>query len=200
MNIAVTGNVGSGKSAVSAILAGLLRVEHVDADSLCRELLMAGREGWLELRKKWPKEFFNKEGELDRRRLRDAVFTSSDVRIELEHILHPLVQARLERIMQSGDQDKQHLLAEIPLLYEVGWEGHFDYVVAVYAPSHTCVERTAERDGVSRRQVDSILALQLSPEVKAERADFVIDNSESWTQTAVQTAVVSRELQRLGAV
>lgn len=200
MNIAVTGNVGSGKSAVSAMLAGLLQGDLVDADILCRDLLMTGRQGWVELRERWADEYFEADGELDRKKLRDAVFQSNEVRRELEQILHPLVETRLEQLLILQKECGTHLVAEIPLLYEVGWAHRFDCVVAVYAPSSLCIERTAQRDSVAGSQVQSILDLQLPPEEKAERADFFIDNSESWSQTAVQSFVVSREIQRLQRV
>lgn len=197
MNIAVTGSVGSGKSGVAAMLAGLLQGELVDADSICRELLMPGREGWLELRRGWGRDYFDEAGELDRVKLREAVFRSDDVRERLEKLLHPLVESSLVEIMSAAEAEGRHLVAEIPLLYEVGWQDRFDCVVTVYVPTPLSKTRTALRDSVSVNQVESILSLQQTPEEKAEQADFVIDNSGSWSQTAVQAAVVCRQIQHL---
>ena len=197
MKIAVTGSVGSGKSGVAAMIAGLLPADLVDADSLCRELMMPGRQGWLDLRGGWGLEYFDEAGELDRVRLREAVFREREVRERLEQLLHPLVQSSMVDLMSSAGAEGRHLVAEIPLLFEVGWQDRFDCVVTVYVPPALARERTARRDGVSMSQVDAILSLQLSPEEKADRADFVIDNSESWSQTAVQAAVVCRQIEHL---
>ena len=200
MNMAVTGSVGSGKGGVSAMIAGLLPAVLVDADAICRELLLPGRMGWQDLRSGWGRVFFDDIGELDRVKLREAVFKESEVRQRLEKLLHPLVQSSLVAHMASAEAEGRHLVAEIPLLFEVGWQDRFDCVVTVYVPPPLARKRTAIRDGVAVSQVESILALQLTPEEKAELADYVIDNSESWSQTVVQTAVVCRQIQQLERV
>ena len=195
MNIAITGTVGCGKSYVAAILAGLMQVECLDTDDLCRDLLQAGHSGWHELKKKWPSRFFNEKGDLDRRLLREAVFAEGDVRCGLEQILHPLVWSIVESRMKAATERAEHLLVEVPLLFETGWDQGFGHVVTVYAPTPVCLVRATSRDMVSRRQVESILALQLSPEEKAGRADSVIDNSNTWVATVVQASRLARNLQ-----
>jgi dephospho-CoA kinase len=92
----------------------------------------------------------------------------------------------------------RHLLVEVPLLFETGWHGDFDYVVTVYAPAALSVARTVMRDKVSMAQAESILALQFSADEKAKRADSVIDSSGTWAATAVQVSLLARQLQRLG--
>lgn len=194
MNIAVTGNIGSGKSGVTSLLSGMLCVDAVDADAICRELLLPGNPGCIELESRWGDRFVTGHGELDRVALRKAVFSNSQIREELENILHPMVQQHVHQLMAQSDADGGHLIAEIPLLFEVGWAEKFDRVVTVYAPEEVCRLRTTLRDGVSAAQVDSILALQMIPELKAEKSDYVVDNSGIWSSTILQTAVVVRSL------
>ncbi len=198
MNIAVTGSVGSGKSAVATMLANLLPASSLDTDAVCRRQLQPGQAGLLALRKRWPQRFFTAEGELDRVALREAVFSDADIRRSLEDILHPLARQEVRTRLQADVGSGTHLLVEIPLLFEVGWQDEFDRVVAVYAPVSVCVRRTSARDGVSPRQAEAILGAQMSPEEKAHRADFVVDNSGLWTATAAQVCCLARQLQRLG--
>lgn len=196
MNIAITGSVGSGKSGVAGILAGYLQVDSIDTDGICRELLQHSQSGWSEVRRRWPQFFI--DDVLDRKLLREAVFEDRSVREELEDILHPLVRKKVLEAMQIAHKNNVSLLVEVPLLFEVGWKADFDHVVAVYATGDTSVERTVLRDGVPRKQAESILALQMSPEEKAEHADSVINNSGIWAATVLQVAHLGRHLQEVG--
>jgi dephospho-CoA kinase len=198
MNIAITGTVGSGKSRVADILAGQMRIPSLDTDVLCRQLLEKGQSGWYDLIERWGDTFTDANGELDRVRLREVAFAESEVRKGLEQILHARVRESVAVHMQHAASTKNHLLVEVPLLFEAGWKGDFDHVVTVYAPAVICIDRTVQRDKVSREQAESILALQLSPEEKAERADSVIDNSGVWGATVLQVSLLSRKLQELG--
>jgi dephospho-CoA kinase len=198
MNIAITGTVGSGKSGVAGILAGQMRIQSLDTDVLCRKLLEKGQAGWNDLIERWGDTFLDENGDLDRVRLREVAFSEPEVRKGLEQILHARVREAVSMCMQSAAKEHIHLLVEVPLLFEAKWQSDFDHVVTVYAPSGICIDRTVQRDSVSREQAESILALQLSPEEKAERADSVIDNSGVWGATVLQVSLLSRKLQELG--
>ncbi len=196
MNIAITGSVGSGKSGVAAILAGIMQIESIDTDGICRELLQQFQPGWHEVKKRWP-QFFH-DDVLDRTVLREAVFSDDNIRIELQEILHPLVRENVSKAMQDAKMRNASLLVEVPLLFEVGWSYDFDHVIAVYAKKEICIDRTVLRDRVSRQQAESIVALQMSPEEKAERADSVINNSGIWAATVLQAAHLTFRLQDVG--
>lgn len=194
MNIALTGNIGSGKSGVAAMLANCLDADIVNTDVLCRELLLPYSAGWADLRHKWSDTFFNSDGELDRTLLRSAVFKDDTVRLELEAILHPLVLQEVEYRLSESKEQGRDLIVEVPLLFEVGWYKEFEHTVAIYAPANICIARTVIRDKVSQAQARRILEVQMSPEEKARRADSVIDNSGLWIQTALQVAYLARKL------
>ena len=198
MIIAITGTVSSGKSKVAAMLAAAMRIESLDTDWLCRQMLQPGLPCWCDLRKKWNGRFFDTAGSLDRASLREAVFSEPEVREALENILHPRVREEVAARRHKATLMARHLLVEVPLLFETGWNGDFDHVVTVYAPAALSVARTVLRDKVSVAQAESILTLQLSADEKAEMADSVIDNSGTWAATAVQVSLLTRKLQRLG--
>ena len=197
MKIAVTGSVGSGKSGVCDMLAGLLGARVLDADAICRFLLLPGEAAWKVVRKRWPAEIFSADGSIDRKELRQRIFSSDALRVELEEILHPLVRDEINREMGLADRRGQHLIVEVPLLFEVGWQLGVDCVVAIYAPAEISVERVTERDGVTSDQVETILGLQMSPGLKADRADYVIDNTGTRAETQAQVEKVWQELLEL---
>lgn len=196
MLIGITGAVGSGKSGVAAMLASALGCDSIDTDVLCRQLLMPDQVGWLDLKKRWPERFFSDGGQLDRTRLREAVFADAEVRQELEEILHPRVRKKVNELAGVARMHNTHLLVEVPLLFEVGWHEDFDYVLAVYAPGAICGARTMRRDRIPHQQAESILALQLTPEEKAARADWVVNNGGTWAATVLQISYLVRHLRR----
>jgi len=195
MRIAITGTVGSGKSGVAALLAAALNAEWIDSDAVCRQLLLPGQTALQELKEQWRGRFFQEDGRLDRVMLREAAFAEPAVRKELENVLHRRVREKVEERARLAAESGHHLLVEVPLLFEVGWQDDFDRVVAVYTPVQQCIARTASRDKVSRGQVEAILALQLSPEEKAARADWVVNNAGIWTATVLQVSALARHLQ-----
>ena len=194
MNIAITGTVGAGKSAIATLLGAFLHTEPVDADGICKTLLDPGGKACAEVQRKWGNDFIDESGGLDRVSFREAVFKTPSMREELESILHPLVREQLLAMMEEASEQKSVLLAEIPLLYEVGWQDAFDKVVSVYVPEGISKKRTVQRDRVSEEQVETILSLQKSGAEKADLADYVIDNSTTWTASFLQCAELAKEL------
>lgn len=194
MKIAITGTVGSGKSRVAAMLSAVIQVQSLDTDQVCRDLLQRGNQGWSELQLRWGEKFFDSEGNLDRTLLRDAVFSEETIRLELEEILHPMVRDAIDSYNDNEYNHCGNLLVEVPLLFEKGWETDFDYTISVYASVQCCIARTTIRDNVPHNQAESILALQLSPEEKATRADTVIDNSGLWAATVLQVSCLGRNI------
>ena len=194
MNIAITGTIGAGKSTVATILAALLPARRIDTDQICRHLLSVGEEGWRQLRTVFPGHFFAEDGELRRSELRQAVFFDDERRRQLEGVLHPLVEVEVNQTLAATEGGFR--LVEVPLLFEVGWQGRFDAVVTVYVPQTAGIGRVIARDRVSAAQVEKILSAQLPAEEKAARADWVIDNRGDITSSFIQASWLANELRR----
>ena len=194
MNIALTGGIGSGKSCVAGILGNALMVSVVSTDAICRNLLQPDALAWQAVRQKWQERFLCADGAINRPLLREAVFKDSDLRQALEDILHPLVRSEVKMRMLTSEKAGEGLVVEVPLLFEVGWQADFDCTIAVYAPMAICLQRITRRDAVDIEQAREILAAQMDPDLKAAKADFVINNSGLWVQTAQQVYRLARQL------
>lgn len=197
MKIGITGTICSGKSHVARLLGRLLCVDVLDSDMICRELLEKEKQGWLGLTEKWGEYFLTASREVDRPKLRKAIFDDDKVRQELERILHPLVRQEIKEIAEQKSESGDNLLVEVPLLFEVGWQCDFDRTVLVYASQGVCLERVMARDGVSRIDGEKILASQMNVRQKIPLADSVIDNSGCWSRTVVQIYHLSAVLRAL---
>jgi dephospho-CoA kinase len=183
VNIAVTGGIGSGKSCVAAALAEQLGAMSVSADLLCRDLLEIGNPGYQQIRKDFSVDYFLPDGRIDRPALRKAIFSDSEQRARLDNILHPLVRKELVVRAAVAKTKGTDLVAEIPLLFEKGWQGDFDCSLVVFADPATCVTRIVQRDQVSKDEAMESIASQMPLVEKCKLGDWVIDNSGSFAAT-----------------
>ncbi len=194
MNIALTGGIASGKSCVTRSLGNICAAQIFDADTICFELLLKNRPGWHGLCQKWGDRFLDPKGDVDRIALRKAVFSDMKTRHDLENILHPLVRNQIRSIAKDGRRNRELLFFEIPLLFEVGWQGDFDWVITVFAERQERLERICKRDSLSMEEAERIIAAQMDIDKKVELSDSVIDNSGLWVNTWLQISQISHFL------
>jgi dephospho-CoA kinase len=193
MLLGVTGTIGSGKSYVAARLGLILGAQVLSADLICRGLLDKDQPGYLAFVKQGGRIYLNSNGDIDRPRLRQAAFTDLDIRRVLEEILHPLVRQCLAKARTAQAPDRC-VVAEVPLLFESGWQGDFDYIICVAVSRATALSRVAKRDKVNRAEVERIIDIQMDLNEKCRRADRVIDNDGPQSQTDTQIEALGREL------
>ena len=118
MNIAVTGGMGSGKSVVAQMLAGMFGVKEVSADHLCRDLLQVEQPGWKAMCEHFSPDFFLPDREINRPLLRTVIFSDPLVREQLDALLHPLVRDEIVCCLQAAAAAETDLVVEVPLLFE----------------------------------------------------------------------------------
>ncbi len=198
MKIGITGSICSGKSSVIRFLGQILSVDVLDSDQICRELLQINQEGWMGVTKNWGDTFLTKNKEVDRIKLRQAIFKDPLIREQLENILHPLVRQRIKMRAEKKFRSDENLLIEIPLLFEVGWQDDFDWTILAYATNETCLERIIVRDRVSAKEAVKALNAQMDIWDKVQLSDSVIDNSGSWVQTVLQMCYLKRIFSKFG--
>ena len=186
IKIAVTGGYGSGKSSVCNALAGLLQAKNLSADQICRRQLEVNSPGWVQLRELWGADFFLHNGEVDRPRIREKIFSDHAAKKELEDILHPLVRDEIERQCHLASLVNRHTVSEIPLLFEGGSSYDFDFVLTVFVSNEIALKRVVVRDSITPEDGKKIIESQLPIQQKMEMADYVINNSESFTATYCQ--------------
>jgi dephospho-CoA kinase len=174
--VALTGNVASGKSTVAQIWsdagAPLIR-----ADDLARDVVAPGSDGLARVVEEFGEDVLKGDGSLDRAGLRDRVFRDPGDRVRLEGILHPLIASiRDDWVARHEAEGTSLLVAEIPLLYEVGLEKDYDAVVLVVAPPEERARRLVENRGLDEEEASRMMAAQIPNEEKLQKADYVLDN------------------------
>lgn len=178
--IAITGSLGAGKSTVCLILKKLGSCT-VDSDRITHELLNSSYLKKDLLRLLGEKVF--KRGKADRRLAAEIVFNSERKLLQLEKLLHPRILKRVEEKYLEACKKKNCRLfvVEMPLLFEMGQESFFDYVVYVYAKQRLCRKRFKKSAFLQRSR------RFLPQREKMKKADFVIDNSKGFTDLEKQT-------------
>jgi len=176
LNVALTGNVAAGKSAV----AGFFRrwgATVIDADTLAREAQAPGSPVLARIVERFGGAMLGPGGALDRARLRSVVLADPAARADLEAIVHPEVHRRRTALVDEARRRGDAIVVnDIPLLFEVMNPAAFDAVVLVDAPEAVRLERLVARRGLDPAAAAALIGAQLPSGPKRARSDFVIDN------------------------
>ena len=186
----LTGGIGSGKSTVAGIFQEM-GAEIVDADQLARLAVAPSSPGLARIVETFGTEILLEDGSLDRPALGKLVFSDESKRRQLNAIVHPEVQRLAQEAFQRLiDKKVSIVLYDVPLLYESKLESLFSAVVVVHVPAELQIRRVMKRDHLEKREVEQRLAAQMSLDLKAEKADYLIDNSHTLEETRAQVQKV----------
>ena len=191
--IGLTGGIGSGKSALAAMLQEL-GAAVIDADAIAHELTAPGGEAIAPIREAFGEQAIDAGGALDRARMRELAFADARQRARLEAILHPLIGARLQQLAET--LPGPYVVLVVPLLVEslARWRGRVERIVVVDCPAEQQIRRVMQRSGLSREQVQRILDAQATREQRLAAADWVIDNSADLARLREQALRLHRSL------
>jgi dephospho-CoA kinase len=176
LRIGLTGGIASGKSTVAQCFVEL-GIPVINADEVARAVVAKGQPGLAAVVDRFGASVLGPDGELDRRALRNLIFSDTELRKALEQILHPLIQADMER--RAATVTAPYLVMEIPLLIEGGKLDRVDRILVVDVDETTQLERVMSRDSSSEAQARAILAAQASRADRLKAADDVLNNSRS---------------------
>ncbi|MBR1409455.1 MAG: dephospho-CoA kinase [Clostridia bacterium] len=185
MKIAITGSIACGKSTVSDYLRK--RGFYVaDADAISRELTGPGSPVLDEIRKAFGDAVFSGDT-LDRAALGSLVFNDPKLLRRLNRLLHPRILSELMTRLSAEEAKSAVVFAEVPLLYECGFESRFDRVWVVAADEETQVSRLFERNRLTRAEALARIHAQMPLSQKTEAADAVIRTDCPLDETYAQT-------------
>ena len=193
--IGLTGGIGSGKTAVSKLLAKL-GAGIVDTDFIAHQITAPQGEAIPLIQRQFGSEFIGADGALDRSKMRALVFENPEARKMLEAITHPLIrQKTILQALQSAKDGATYLVFVVPLLIESGtWKGIIDHLVVMDCPEETQIERVVQRSNLTRQEVERILAAQASRQERLSHADTVIKNQGSLEDLEVEVQSLHQKI------
>lgn len=170
MKIAITGNIGSGKSYVCDLFKSL-DVPVFDSDREAKMLYDLP-----EVRQKMVERFgahiYHENGVLDRRLMASKVFGDACALGYVESVLYPVLNKRFAE--WADRQGTPYVLYESALVFEKHLEGMFDAIIVVAASEPVRIRRVMTRDCCTEEQVRARMAMQLPQSEKVTKADYVI--------------------------
>lgn len=192
--IGLTGGIASGKSTV----ATELRKQNVpvfDADEVSRNAVAKGSKGLALVAEAFGVEYLTADGEMDRTKISQLVFSDKEALKTLEGILHKIVWDEAEAFLAEAREQKAKLaVLDVPLLIETKWHERVDLVWLVAVSKEQQIKRAMIRSGMTEEEVKARIAAQMSLEDKKKFADVVLDNSGALEETLEQ---VHKELAKL---
>lgn len=174
LTVIVTGGIGSGKSAVCALLAQR-GIPVYDSDSRVKELYACRRRLVPQLEKALGSPLRQADGTLDKARLAALIFSDAAARETLESIVYPVL---LKDFLRWRNRQKAPfvVLESAIILSKPVFDGLADAVVLVDAPEELRIQRVMQRDNLSREEV---LRRILAQDLPREKVDAVLLNEGS---------------------
>ena len=176
--IGMTGGIGSGKSEALKIFESL-NIKVIDLDNIAKEITDTSHQAIQEIKLVFGDAIFDKKNRLDRKKLREIIFSEKDQKINLEKILHPKI---LEEVMKRLNvlSNESYVVIDIPLLFETNqYTSLISRSLVIDSKVNDQIERVKKRDGIDTSVIQSIIEQQVGRNYRIERADDVVVNEGS---------------------
>ncbi len=170
--VGITGGIGSGKSTATRMLEGMGVAVYL-SDNRAKELMCNDEALREQIVARFGAEAYV-DGVLNRPYLAERVFSNEAELAALNALVHPAVMADFDA--WAEEQESPYVVIESAILFEAGLDSRVDCVVSVLAPTELRIERTMQRDGMSREEVERRIANQISDDERAHRSKYAIVN------------------------
>jgi len=174
LKIGLTGGIGSGKSTVAKVFE-VLGIPVYYADDAAKKLMNEDAALKQKIKLQFGESVYDNE-QLNKKALADIVFNDPEKLALLNALVHPATLKDVESWMQS--QSSPYIIKEAALIFESGAHQNLDYVIGITAPAPLRIQRTMQRDGITREAVVARMDKQMDDTIKMKLCDFVITNDE----------------------
>lgn len=191
LKVGLTGGIACGKTTVSNLFAQL-GIPIIDADTIVHALVAPGQPALELISQTFGAEILLPNGQLNRTQLRQRIFADAKQRQSLEAILHPRV---FQVMQQQLDQlsNVSYCLLSIPLLLETQRLDLVDRILVIDCPPHLQRQRLMEQRGLSSPEIEAIVSVQVSREVRLAIANDVIYNESSLAKLHQQVSKLHQQ-------
>lgn len=175
LKIAITGSIGSGKSAFADFIRGK-GYPVIKADDISKEILANDKVVKEKVIHEFGEESFS-GNEINKNYLAEKVFSDPENVLIINAILHPLVIDKIAVLMAMELKKSDKVFVEAALIYEADMEKMFDYIVLITGYKEIRYKRKADLMG--REDFNKRDSNQIPDEEKKKRADFIFENNSS---------------------
>tara|TARA_B100001564_G_scaffold360075_1_gene385535 strand:+ start:3175 stop:3768 length:594 start_codon:yes stop_codon:yes gene_type:complete len=172
--LVVTGGIGSGKTMVASMFKDLGVVIY-NADNEAKLLMNTSPV----LKEKITALFGVNAYEnnlLNTSYISRLVFSNKSMLVKLNSIVHPAVKIHFKEWLKF--QNSPYVVKEVAILFEIGAENAYNFILTVTASKGVRIKRLVERDGKSVQEIELIMSNQLDSSQQIKNSDFVINNTD----------------------
>ena len=175
--IGLTGGISCGKSAVAETLRRYFKAVTIDIDNVTHWLSEPGGVLFEIYVRHFGEYIITSEGTLNKKIIGEIIFNHPDERKWINSVAHPILLNHLrDFFVECSEIGAGLVVAEVPLLFEAGWEHLFDEIWAVYTPMNLQIGRLMSRDKLTEQQALTRIKSQMPVKEICDRADVKILN------------------------
>ena len=149
-------------------------IKIIDADEIAHSITSKQGSAYNKIVKHFGEDVIGNDKELDRKKLRTMIFNNSELKRDLEQIIHPEVHAIINQKINASKDPYQIIV--IPLLIETGYQNFVDRVLIVDCSMETQLARLINRDNETKKNAKKIIANQIERSERLKFADDIIEN------------------------
>lgn len=172
MIIGITGPSGAGKSTVTEYLACKYGYFVIDADKIARDVTVKGSKALDEIAATFGVSYITNDGELDRRKLGELVFSQKDQLDKLNKITHKYILEKIEFLAKCHN----NAIIDAPLLFETGLDLICDKIILVLCDTQKRIERIMKRDSLTYKQAEERIKSQKNYEEYISKCQIIIND------------------------
>lgn len=170
--VAITGNIGSGKSWVCQLFERIgIPIFHSDDEA---KRLYDREEVRIAMKERFGEEVYFSDGQVNRKRVADIIFNDAEAMRDVEQILYPILNGWFDEWAEM--QEAPYVLYESAIIFEKHLEERFDAIILVSATEETRLRRVMLRDHCEEEVVRERMAAQWPENEKREKADYIIEH------------------------
>ena len=174
----MTGGIGSGKSEALKIFKSL-SIKVIDLDNISKEITETSHQAIQEIKLVFGDAIFDKDNQLDRKKLKEIIFSDKNKKINLEKILHPKIYEEVKKRLNALSHES-YVVIDIPLLFETNqYTSLISRSLVIDCKENDQIERVKKRDGIDISVIQSIIDQQINRSSRIEKSDDVVINDGS---------------------
>ena len=176
LKVAITGNIGSGKSTVVHFFK-LLGIPVFSAD-IAGHTALFRPDVITALRNLFGDVVFDENGTPNRKKIGEIVFSDADKLQQLNRIVHPVIKDEIIFWFEQQPPETPYILCEAAVLFETNFNIFFDKIITVSAPETLRIKRIETRDGLSKQAILQRMKAQIDEDIKISKSDYCIVNDD----------------------
>lgn len=176
--VGITGGIATGKSTIVKFLQKKGYKVH-DSDLIVNKIYSQPNKRLFTTLKNIGLSNSIKNKKIDKRIIRDEIFSNKVKKKKLEKFIHKEVRiSRNHFIKEQKKQKNKIIFFDIPLLFEAKLTHICDYIILLYAPKKIKIERALKRKNINKEDIVRILKSQIGDKIKKKKSDYVINTSK----------------------